>query len=117
MAHELLHHSRDRAPRYPIRTDVCYREAGHRDWHNGCTENISRTGVLIRARHLIAPHTPIEILLALPPEVGGQAGAPMIGRGRVVRAEPPSSHDADATVAAFIVEYVATYADNDPRRI
>jgi hypothetical protein len=118
MLRRLPHHSRDRARRYARRTDVRYRQAGHGDWHDGRTENISRTGVLIRARHLIAPQTPIEVQLVLPPELGGYAGAPVIGRGRVVRAEPPTDPDTNATVAAFIAEYVATsVADNDPRRI
>jgi hypothetical protein len=118
MARDLPHHSPERAHRYSIRTDVRYRQAGHRDWHDGCTENISRTGILIRTRHPIAPPTSIEILLALPAELGGDAGRPVIGRGRVVRAELSADRDADATVAAFIAEYAPTYAaDNDPRRI
>jgi hypothetical protein len=118
MARDLPDHSRDRPLRYAIRTDVRYRQAGHRDWHDGCTENISRSGILIRTRHMLALSTRIEVLLALPVELGGQGGTPVIGHGRVVRAEPPANDDADATLAAFIAEYVATYAaDDDPRRI
>ena len=117
MPHQQPLCSRLRAPRYPVRTDVRYRQAGQRDWHVGRTENISRNGVLIRARHLIARHTPIEVLLALPPELGGTPGMPVMGRGRVVRTEPPAA-GADAAVAAFIAEYVPTWAPgNDPRRI
>ena len=118
MPYHLPFSSHSRAPRYAIRTDVRFRQAGQRDWHIGSTENISRNGVLIRARHVIARHMPIEILLALPPELGGAPDVPMVGRGRVVRTEPPSAIDADATVAAFIAEYVPfCMPDHDPRRI
>jgi hypothetical protein len=107
-----------REPRYPIRIDIRYRRAGHRDWFHGCTENISRTGVLIRTRHSIAPHTPIEIMLALPRELGGDQQAASIGRGRVVRSEPTADIEAEAMVAAVIGEYIAAYVpSDDPRRI
>ncbi|MCU1381416.1 MAG: hypothetical protein JWL71_113 [Acidobacteria bacterium] len=118
MNRDLREASGDRERRYPIRVDVRYRHAGDREWHCGRTENISRSGILIRARHLLAPHTPIEVLLSLPPELGGAADAPVIGRGRVVRADAPDGDGAQATVAAIVAEYAATYvAGNDPRRI
>jgi hypothetical protein len=118
MTHLLPSPARQRAPRYPVRTDVRYRQVGERDWHDGRTENISRNGVLIRTRHMIARHVPIEVLLALPPELGGAPGIPVMGRGRVVRTEPPSDAGAEAAVAAFIAEYIPTYVPgDDPRRI
>jgi hypothetical protein len=117
MLRNLPNHSRDRARRYATRTDVRDRH-GHGGWHEDRTENISRCGILIRTRRLVAPHTPIEIQLALPPELGGQAGIPVTGRGRVVRAEPPTDHNTDATAATFIAGYAPTHvADNHPRRI
>ena len=115
-----------RERRYPIRIDVRYRLCGDRDWCVGRTENISRRGILIRTGSVtIPPLTRIEILLALPPEVGGAPGTPVIGRGLVVRTEPAQHEAADAAMAATIVEYVApileyvaaSVADADPRRI
>jgi hypothetical protein len=108
-----------RERRYPIRIDVRYRHTGERHWHIGFTENISRGGILIRTRGVtMPPLTEIDVFLALPPEVGGVEGMPVIGRGFVVRTEPPRHDAADAAVAATIVQYVAAYVpDTDPRRI
>jgi hypothetical protein len=108
-----------RERRYTVRIEVRYRHSGDRDWHIGFTENISRGGILIRTRGVtMPPLTAIDVFLALPPEVGGAAGMPVIGRGFVVRIEPPRHDTADAAVAATIVHYVAAYVpDADPRRI
>jgi hypothetical protein len=108
-----------RERRYPIRIDVRYRHSGDRHWHIGFTENISRGGILIRTRGAtMPPLTAIDVFLALPPEVGGADGMPVIGRGFVVRLELPRQGSEDAAVAATIVQYVAAYVpDTDPRRI
>jgi hypothetical protein len=99
-----------------MRIDVRYRHSGDRDWFIGCSENISRGGILVRTRQLtIPPHTPIEVLLALPPEAGGAEDTPVIGRGVVVRSEPPPDGTAEA---AAITEDLAAYVPGtDPRRI
>jgi hypothetical protein len=107
-----------RAQRYLIRTHVRYRPCGHQDWYDGRTENISRSGILIRTPHVIAVQTPIEILLELPAEVGGEPDATVICEGRIVRTEPPGKGGAEPAVAATIARYVtAQLPDNDPRRI
>ena len=111
-----------RAPRYPLRITLRYRQAGDPQWREGRTENISRSGVLFRTDHLMPLQTPIEMLLALPAEVvGGEDAATVICRGRVVRTEPAmdeSDADARPAVAATIAGYrLAHSPGNDPRRI
>jgi hypothetical protein len=97
-----------------------YRPSGDPYWHEGQTENISRSGVLFRTDHLMPLQTPIEMLLALPAELGGgEEAATVICRGRVVRTEPGDSQDDPRpVVAATIAGYRLAHSQgNDPRRI
>jgi hypothetical protein len=111
-----------RAPRYPLRIPLRYRPSGDQQWREGRTENISRSGVLFRTDHLMPLQTPIEMLLALPAEVGGgEDAATVICRGRIVRTEVPKGAENDderPAVAATIAGYRLAHAQgNDPRRI
>jgi|SRR5689334_15773797 PilZ domain len=107
-----------RAPRYSIELPIQYRTPDASAWHEGRTENISRSGMLIRTRELLPARTPIEMLIALPSEVGGR-DVPVLCRGRVVRTE--SAHadgDRSPAMAATIVAVRFIHAqDADPRRI
>src|SRR5882762_4666152 len=112
----------DRAPRYRIQISMFYRSTGNRQWREGRTENISRSGVLFRTDHLMPLQTPIEMLLALPVEVGGgEDAATVICRGRIVRTELPKGAENEGerpAVAATIGGYRLAHAQgNDPRRI
>ena len=107
-----------RAPRHAIEIPIRYRTPDATAWHDGLTENISASGVLIRTRELLPPRTAIDMLLSLPAEVGGR-DVPVICRGRVVRTEPASAGaGSEAAMAATIVavRYVQPQ-DADPRRI
>ena len=111
-----------RAPRYRLHIPLRYRPSGDPQWREGRTENISRSGVLFRTDHLMPLQTPIEMLLALPAEVGGgEEAATVICRGRIVRTEPAAGDkddDARPAVAATIAGYrLAHLQGNDPRRI
>ena len=98
----------DRATRYRIQIAVFYRSRGDRRWREGRTENISRSGVLFRTNHLLPLQAPIEMLLTLPVEVGGERNATVICRGRVVRLESPPDDQTPAVVAATIMGYRLT---------
>jgi hypothetical protein len=111
-----------RATRYPLRIPLRYRPSGDPQWREGRTENISRSGVLFRTDHLMPLQTPIEMLLALPAEVGGgEDAATVICRGRIVRTELPKGAENEGerpAVAATIAGYRLAHAQgNDPRRI
>jgi PilZ domain-containing protein len=107
-----------RAARFAIQIPMRYRFAGEPHWYDGETENISRSGVLFRTSQPIPRFTPIEMMLALPKEVGGGDDAAVICRGRVVRTEPASADDARPAVAATIAGFrLAHVQGNDPRRI
>jgi hypothetical protein len=111
-----------RAPRYPIRIPLRYRASSDPQWREAHTENISRSGVLFRTEHSMPLQTPIEMLLALPVEIGGAgATSTVICRGRIVRTEQArdgSTGDVCLAVAATIAGYrLAHFQGDDPRRI
>jgi len=64
-----------RAERFAIETTIRYRIVGHEEWHQGKRENISGSGVLCRARNLLAHRTRVEMAFRLP-KVGPRAGVP-----------------------------------------
>jgi hypothetical protein len=108
-----------RAPRYRLQIPLRYRSTGDDEWRDGRTENISRSGVLFRTDRLMPPQTRIEMLLALPAELGGDEAATVICRGRIVRTGPRTEEpDAGHVVAATIAGYRIAHSEgNDPRRI
>lgn len=93
-----------RATRYPLHLPVRYR-AGGGSWHQGTTENISRSGVLLRAGETITPDVAVELVVQLPPVDSHEPAAEVLCRGRVVRAVPPADDDAAALVGATITHY------------
>jgi hypothetical protein len=74
-----------RAQRFTIRTPIRYREVGGRRWFEGITENISRSGVLFRADHVLGPKAAVQMSLSLPVKMSGKRPAKISCRGTVVR--------------------------------
>jgi len=105
-----------RAPRYAIPLAVLYRASGEKTWLEGRTENISKTGVLVRAEHTLVPPTWIEMLLDIPADLPSPFSGTTICRGRIVRAVGPSTLERRPAFAATITEY-ETSRVFDPRRI
>jgi hypothetical protein len=94
-----------------------FRSSGDSQWREGRIENISRSGVLFRTAEVVPRTTPIEMLMALPAEVGGE-NEPVVCRGRIVRSEAPRDGDPCPAVAATIVGYRLMHMQGaDPRRI
>ena len=94
---------------------MLYRVAEDPAWHEGRTENVSRSGVLFHAEHLMEPDTSIEMVLMLPIEIAGEAAGTAMCRGRIVRAVAPASFDARPVLAAAIL--ACDPVPQDPRRI
>jgi len=94
-----------RAPRFAIHARVLYRETGQTNWCEGKIENISRSGLLFRADHYLAPKTSIEIRFVLPVEISSEAAAEVICRGAIVRAVPPANGQPSYVLAATIADY------------
>jgi hypothetical protein len=94
-----------RAQRYPIHIPLKYRPSGTPDWWEGRTENISRSGVLFRTEHVMPLQTPVDVLMALPEEVGDAGSGMVMCNGRVVRTEPPQPDEPRPAVAVTISSY------------
>ena len=91
-----------RAQRFPLHLSLRYRPVGDAVWHDGRTENISRSGVLFRAEDLLGVATPIEMTFALP---GAQVGPNILCQGRIVRTVPSLERKAGPVLAATIEDY------------
>jgi len=94
---------RPRAARFHLRIPIRYRASGEVDWGEGTTENISRSGVLFRAKHLLEVGTAVDMSFVLPVVMGGEARAEVSCRGRIVRTQPNTG--ARAGLAATIASY------------
>jgi hypothetical protein len=117
-----------RARRYEIGTVIRYRVRGEQDWHEGLTENISISGVLIRSVCSLDPKTAIEMRFFLPVELDGECAAEVFCRGFVIRSSKCRIPAGSYTVAARIMhsrflrqmgsrDYVAKVPMNGNRRL
>ena len=91
-----------RAPRFAFDLPLRYRPIGATAWQEGRTENISRSGVLFLADHVMEVDTRIEMTFVLP--VTGRSSQ-VVCRGRVVRIVPPRVDEARPGLAATISRY------------
>lgn len=80
-----------RANRFPLGLPVRYRRANQSEWSVGNTENISRSGALVRVAAAVQldPQAELEVRLVLPPAAAGER-AEIACRGRVVRTVSPT---------------------------
>jgi hypothetical protein len=97
----------NRADRLDLQVPMRYRpvdECG--SWREDTTENISATGVLVRAdEELARDSTPLDISFVLPVELGGDGETEIVCRAHPVRAESPSVQKGARTLAFAITEY------------
>lgn len=91
-----------RATRFALQLPLRYRAIGESGWHEGLTENISRSGVLFHAEDLLQIATPLEITFTLPAK---NRSPEVFCRGQVVRTVPPSGSSDRPALAATIADY------------
>lgn len=94
-----------RAPRFPLQLSVRYRKIGDREWRRGETENVSRSGALIRLADPLEVDASVELRLTLEVPAPGADAAEVRCRGRVVRSVSPSEHHAWPGSAIAIEQY------------
>ena len=99
-------HGLPRAVRFHARLTTRYRTPRSSDWHDGVTENLSRSGVLFQTLSPLEPKTPIDMFLTLP--TGETEGlAPRLRcQGEIVRVQPPETAGMLPRVAAAVETYV-----------
>ncbi len=94
-----------RAQRFQLHLPLRYRRLGENDWHEGTTENISRSGMLFQADELLQPSSQLEINLVLPPEIAGLSATEVVCRGEVVRTVQHNGNTLSPALAARILQY------------
>ena len=97
--------SASRAQRFNLQLPLKYRQLGESVWRNGTTENISRSGMLIRVEETIQPNAQLEINLVLPAEIAGLSTAEVICHGEVVRTVELKQPIMGPGLAARILRY------------
>jgi PAS domain S-box-containing protein len=94
-----------RAQRFQLHLPLRYRRLGETDWHEGTTENISRSGMLFQADELLQPSSQLEINLVLPQEIAGLSETEVVCRGEVVRTVEHVGNGLSPALAARILQY------------
>jgi PAS domain S-box-containing protein len=94
-----------RAQRFQLHLPLRYRRLGETQWHEGTTENISRSGLLFQADELLQPQAQLEINLVLPAEIAGLSATEVVCRGEVVRTVEPHGETLSPALAARILQY------------
>jgi len=102
-----------RAQRFNLHLPLKYRPLGEDGWHNGTTENISRSGMLFRAEEVVPANVQLEINLVLPAEIAGLSAAEVVCRGEVVRSVSDTSTVGPA-LAAKIIQYHFQHGSHVP---
>ena len=100
-----------RAPRFPLHLSVRYRRVGDRQWRRGETENISRSGVLIRGEDPLEIDATVELMVALAVRRTAATGGEVQCSGRVVRTISPASGQSLPGSAVLIENY--SFLTND----
>jgi PilZ domain len=92
----------ERAIRVSLDLPVRFRAAGTSRWHEGRIENISRSGVLLRASDVLAVDTEVvlELVLPVPPQP-----VSITCFGHVVRTVTPGGLDRRPGLATTISRY------------
>jgi CheY-like chemotaxis protein len=104
-----------RAQRFHLHLPLRYRRLGEQNWHDGTTENISRSGMLFQADELLQPSAQLEINLVLPAEIAGLSATEVVCRGEVVRTVQPNGGTVNPALAARILQYHFQHGANLPR--
>ena len=88
-----------------VQTEIHYRPEGKEDWQMGETQNICRSGVLFNVSDLLAVNTALELMFPLPTQIGSEAGAMVLCRGRIARTILPPASDQLGAMAADFSDY------------
>ncbi len=97
--------SPSRAQRFQLHLPLRYRRLGEKQWHEGKTENISRSGMLFQGDEVLQPSSQLEINLVLPAEIAGLSSTEVVCRGEVVRTVEPGNTTLNPALAARILQY------------
>src|SRR6202044_2648667 len=104
-----------RAQRFQLHLPLRYRQLGEQNWHEGKTENISRSGMLFQAEEMVQTSAQLEINLVLPAEIAGLSATEVVCRGEVVRSVEANGSTLSPALAARILQYHFQHGAHLPR--
>jgi two-component system, cell cycle sensor histidine kinase and response regulator CckA len=104
-----------RAQRFQLHLPLKYRRLDEKDWHDGETRNISRSGLLFQAEDLLQPNVVLEINLVLPAEIAGLSPTEVVCKGEVVRTIASNGEAMPPALAAKILQYHFQHGSQLPR--
>ncbi len=90
MQEQTTHADRRQSDRFPIEREVRYRVLSKRTGEesgDGKTVNISSSGVLFTAEHVLLPGRRLEVSISWPAQLNNKCALKLVARGRVVRFE------------------------------
>jgi len=95
----------ERAERFGLRGSLIFRPTGGLTWYKGTIENLSLTGVLLRAEKAVPAGCPIEMSFTLQKGSPWKAGTSFFCWGKTVRTVMPATADARPALAVRILRY------------
>jgi PAS domain S-box-containing protein len=104
-----------RAQRFQLHLPLKYRRLDEKNWHDGETRDISRSGLLFQAEGPMPPNVVLEINLVLPAEIAGLSPTEVVCRGEVVRSVQPAGEEMPPALAAKILQYRFQHGSQLPR--
>jgi signal transduction histidine kinase len=98
-------HGPARLQRFPLEMPMRYRYAGSYHWYRGVTKDVSCSGILFRGPVPMDLFAPVEVRMALPRQMTGDAAATILCGGFIARVpeEKPSLEEAE--LAATFTTY------------
>jgi len=94
-----------RAQRFQLQLPLKYRQVDEERWHEGKTQNISRSGLLFQGEESLQPNALLEINLVLPSEIAGLSPTEVVCRGEIVRTVQAEGVEMPPALAAKILQY------------
>lgn len=94
-----------RLQRFPLELPMRYRYAGAFNWHRGVTKDISAGGMLFHGPVPMDLFAPVEVRMALPRQITGDAAATMLCGGFIARVPETKTPMEVAQLAATFTTY------------
>lgn len=94
-----------RLMRFPLELPMRYRYAGAYNWYRGVTKNVSCSGMLFRGPVPMELFAPVEVRMALPREMTGDAAATMLCGGFIARLARDKRSVEESELAATFTTY------------
>lgn len=98
-------HGPARLQRFFLEMPMRYRYAGAFHWYRGVTKNLSCSGMLFRGPVPMDLFAPVEVRMALPRQITGQAAATMLCGGFIARVPEKKTPVEEAELAATFTTY------------